>query len=288
MDFSPSVIRPPVREVVRQAVRNPLILAASGGPSLTAQVQALFASRNGGMWDFGDLSTLFQDTAGATPVTAAGQSIARVNDKSGNSANCTQATGISQPLYQVVSTYGCAQFDGANDILQATGINLSSANKALIGLAFKPNTSGLSLAYEYSANASLNDGSFYVALNEGGSGLHNLKAHATGGGLGDTVQPSSALALAATTLVEYIDLTQAAALSKITARINGAAASLSSVADGGDSPGNFGNYDLFMGARSGGSVASNMNLYRAFVREGSATAGEQLILENWLRESCGV
>jgi hypothetical protein len=209
-----------------------------------------------------------------------------VREIPGNHA--TQSTAGSRPLYQVVSSYGCAQFDGANDILQATGINLSSANKALIGLAFKPNTSGLSVAYEYSANATHHDGSFYVALNEGGSGLHNLKAHATGGGLGDRVQPSSALALAATTLVEYIDLTQAAALSKITARINGAAASLSVIDDNNDSPSNFGNYDLFMGARSDGSFASNMNLYRAFVREGSATAEEQLILENWLRESCGV
>lgn len=44
--------------------------ALSSGSSLTAQVQALFASRNGGMWDFSDMSTLRQDAAGTTLVTA--------------------------------------------------------------------------------------------------------------------------------------------------------------------------------------------------------------------------
>jgi len=61
-----------------------LILKAGGFKlSPTAQLQAMFASgRIGGMWDFGDTATLFQDTAGATPVTAVTQPIGMVLDKS--------------------------------------------------------------------------------------------------------------------------------------------------------------------------------------------------------------
>ena len=81
-----------------------LILKAGGVKmSLTAQVQALFAGgKVGGMWDMGDTATLFQDAAGATPVTAVTQPIGRVNDKSGNGNHATQATAGSRPLFSAL------------------------------------------------------------------------------------------------------------------------------------------------------------------------------------------
>lgn len=274
--------------LTRQLTRFAPVLF-NGGSSLTAQVQALFTGgKVGGMWDMGDIATLFQDTAGATPVTAVTQPIGRVNDKSGLGNHATQPTAGSRPLYQVVSGYGCAQFDGANDLLQVSGINLSATDKVLIGLAFKPNTTALSVAMEYSTTAVSSTGAFYVSLNEGGTGKHNMLANNGGGGGLDVVTLSSAVALAPTVLIDYIDLAQLVSTAKHSVRVNGASAGTTSIIDGPDVAGNFGNYDLFLGARSGGSVPSNMNLYRAFVLAGSSTAGEQLILENWLRESCGV
>ncbi len=75
-------------------------VAAMGGFSPLS----LFAASEPGLWyDFGDLSTLFQDTAGTTPVTAAGQSVARINDKSGRGNHATQATAAQRPQYQVYS-----------------------------------------------------------------------------------------------------------------------------------------------------------------------------------------
>jgi len=208
-----------------------------------------------------------------------------IKELPGNHA--TQPTAGWRPLYQVVSGYGCAQFDGANDILQVTGINLSATDKVLIGLAFKPNTTALTVAMEYSPTAVSSPGAFYVSLNESGTGKHNMLANNGGGGL-DVVTLSSAVALAPTVLIDYIDLAQLASIAKHSVRVNGASAGITSIIDGPDVAGNFGNYDLFLGARSGGSAPSNMDLYRAFVLAGSSTAGEQLILENWLRESCGV
>jgi len=51
------------------------------------------------MWDMGDTATLFQDAAGATPVTAVTQPIGRVNDKSGLGNHATQPTAGSRPLF---------------------------------------------------------------------------------------------------------------------------------------------------------------------------------------------
>jgi len=72
----------PLSSPLKNPVRD-VFSPAGGKPSLTAQVQALFAGgKVGGMWDMGDTATLFQDAAGATPVTAVTQPIGMVLDKS--------------------------------------------------------------------------------------------------------------------------------------------------------------------------------------------------------------
>lgn len=50
--------------------------------------------------DATDLTTLWQDTGATTPITADGQTVARVDDKSGNSRNSTQATSSLRPAYK--------------------------------------------------------------------------------------------------------------------------------------------------------------------------------------------
>lgn len=67
----------------------------------------------GGFYDFSDTSTLFQNTAGTTPVTANGQSIFRVNDLSGNGNDLTAPSGA--PTW---NSSGYASFDGVNDYLR--------------------------------------------------------------------------------------------------------------------------------------------------------------------------
>lgn len=62
--------------------------------------ESLFAGGENGAWfEPSDLTTLFQDTAATVPVTAPGQAVARINDKSGNARNATQATTSARPTY---------------------------------------------------------------------------------------------------------------------------------------------------------------------------------------------
>jgi hypothetical protein len=68
---------------------------------------SLFAASEPGVWyDPSDLTTMFQDTAGTTPVTTPGQTVARINDKSGRGNNATQATTASRPTYGIVPLGG--------------------------------------------------------------------------------------------------------------------------------------------------------------------------------------
>lgn len=82
-------------------------------------------------FDFSDLSTLFQDTGATSPVTTTGQSIARINDKSGNSRNATQATPAAQPTYSTSSTINgraIGSFDGG-DRLGTSAVDLTSTQQ---------------------------------------------------------------------------------------------------------------------------------------------------------------
>lgn len=91
---------------------NPYLFGAAA-PWTPAQ---LFASSEKGVWyDPSDLSTLFQDSAGTTPVTAVEQPVGRILDKSGNAFHATQATSAARPVYRSrynFLTYS-EQFDNA-------------------------------------------------------------------------------------------------------------------------------------------------------------------------------
>lgn len=72
-----------------------------------------------GWFDPSDLGTLWQDTAGTVPVTADGQSVARMDDKSGNGLHAVQATASKRPAYRTDGALHWLQFDDVDDILSA-------------------------------------------------------------------------------------------------------------------------------------------------------------------------
>lgn len=60
---------------------------------------SLFANGEQGVWyDPSDFTTMFQDSAGTTPVTAVEQPVGRILDKSGRGNHATQSTGTKRPV----------------------------------------------------------------------------------------------------------------------------------------------------------------------------------------------
>ena len=87
--------RKPTRSPIAQAVRAITDPGVGGGfnPAL------LFAAGEQGAWyDPSDMSTLFQDSAGTTPVTAVEQPVGLVLDKSGNGNHASQPTAAARPV----------------------------------------------------------------------------------------------------------------------------------------------------------------------------------------------
>ena len=92
-----------MRNLAFRGLRLPRLgaMMRSGGGAVPFSIADLFASSEQGAW-YGpsDLSTLFQDGAGTTPVTTAGQPVGRMLDKSGNDNHATQAIAAARPIYQ--------------------------------------------------------------------------------------------------------------------------------------------------------------------------------------------
>jgi len=75
------------------------IVSLSCGATEEFSPASLFTSGVQGAWyDPSDYSSLFQDSAGTTPVTAVEQPVGRMLDKSGNNNHATQATTASRPV----------------------------------------------------------------------------------------------------------------------------------------------------------------------------------------------
>lgn len=81
----------------------------------------LFAANEYGAWyEPSDLTTLFQDAAGTIPVTAAGQSVGLMRDKSGNDLHVAVTDNSYRPtLTQDINGRYCLQFDGVDDHMTA-------------------------------------------------------------------------------------------------------------------------------------------------------------------------
>ena len=92
----------------------------------------LFINGEQGAWyDPSDLSTMFQDSAGTTPVTGVGQPVGLILDKSGNDNHASQATAASRPLLQNDGVNNYLAFDGVDDRLSTSAINMSTSTLTL-------------------------------------------------------------------------------------------------------------------------------------------------------------
>lgn len=128
-----------------QSAGKPKGWAAAGGgivpvgAPLSFSLAAFMAAQSDGLWlDFSSPARLFQNTDEATPVTATGQVIGRVNDRrtgTNSPRNATQATAAAKPKYQTTG----AAFDGVDDNL-LTGYTAGAGANFIVAKVTVPGT----------------------------------------------------------------------------------------------------------------------------------------------------
>ncbi len=103
-------------------IRSPLDGIISPFASRRFTPSLLFrANEPGYVYDLNDMTTLFKDTAGTLPVTAAGDAVARRNDKSGRGNHATQSDLTKRPLYSLLPANGVRNLaNGSADVGNTT------------------------------------------------------------------------------------------------------------------------------------------------------------------------
>ena len=221
----------------------------------------LFGSSEQGVWyDPSDLSTLFQDTAGTTPVTTAGQTVGLMLDKSGNDLDATQATAAARPTYQTDGTYHWLSFDGVDDFMVTPTITPSIDKAQVFSGQHCNNNTGFQIVAELSTSSDSNSGSFRLERNTTSHGyqIGNVAARI----LRRTVDS------APTTDVVNINFDYASGGS-VDSRLNGVQSEWTTVVLNTLPAINFGNYPMYIGARAGLNSFFNGNIYSLVTRFGA-------------------
>lgn len=248
--------------------------------SQDAIILAMFASGVQGAWyDPSDFSTLFQDAAGTIPVTATGQPVGKILDKSGFENHLTQATEANRPLLQQDDLgYYYLDYDGVNDILSAS-VDFSATDKMTVAASFKT-----AVATDYtvlSFGAMLSEaGSFDLGTFSGGAILYRTGTTPFGARAGATMGAST-FTLSAT--IDFAGDTHAEENPAL--RVNGAQYALTDYGSADTGASNFGNHTLGLG---GGYGIFDGRIYGAMVFDRVLDVNQLEIVERFLNRKSGL
>lgn len=249
-----------------------LALAIDKAASFSAIASFTPASLSPAVWyDPSDLTTLFQDTAGTTPITTAGQGVARINDKSGNGLHLTQATAANAPTYQVDGNgKPYLLFDGVNDYLSSASSVAGNTQSIVTAVAATSTTAGATLL---NMDVSSTDRLLIRAL--------NIAAGFIGGWNNGTTTTGKSATGSPTPNVLTVEVDKTAP--SVGLRANAVA---SSTVASGATPG--ATLGTFLGSSNGTALFFAGNFY-GLVQLARAFAGtERASLETYLGAKCGV
>jgi hypothetical protein len=269
---------------VASATSNGIVVTAA--PSFSPL--SLFAAGEQGVWyDPSDFSSMFQDAAGTVPVTAVGQPVGKILDKSGRNNHATQATAASRPvLQQDGNGKYYLGFDGVDDSMVTAAINFTATDKlSVVGGLYKASDANSIIVLELSTNSGSTNGTFLLRTPYA-AGQTSLSWNLRGDASSVYYLNNGYAAPTTKVLTAIMDLAQASLALELIPRINGVV--VQSDGSGGTAGGgNFGNYPLYIGARVGNTQPLNGRLYPLIIRGALSSAQEIADTETWVNGKTG-
>lgn len=250
----------------------------SGGPL------NLFANGEQGAWyDPSDLSTLFQDAAGTTPVTADGDPVGLMLDKSGNGNHATQPVSADRPIYRTDGMLHWLEFNGTNHCLTTAAIDFTGTNQKTAMLAVdKRGADGVfRTAIETSFNINNQRGILLSAPSGDPSANYRVRVNA-GGAAENISSPSGAFSGQTRNVISGI---HAPGVVGTQLRVDGSIVA-SGLAAGND--GAFENHRMGIGARAGSSNHFLGDIFGIVVVGDYANEDAVYAAENYLAKLAGV
>jgi hypothetical protein len=242
---------------------------------------ALFALGQQGAWyDPSDLSTLFQDAAGTIPVTATGQPVGLMRDKSGRGNHATQPTAASRPIFRDVGGLRYLECDGVDDGMVTGSINFTDTDKMFVCAGVrKLSDAATAVLLELSPNTSVSAGAFAVTA-------PNFTAEASYGSRSAGTTQSSAVALGSPSPISSV-VSAISAISTDTnsIRVNGVQRATVATDQGA---GNYSNNPLYLFRRGGTSLPFTGFFYGAIIAGAAYSAAQIASAERYLAGKSGV
>ena len=258
-----------------------LALARIYGGATSFTPASLFASGEQGVWyDPSDMSTMFQDSAGTIPVTAAGQPVGKILDKSGRGNHASQATAAKRPLLQTSGGLWYLQFDGVDDALSTGNINLTTTNK--LGCFFgarKLSDASAGMLVELTIESNVYNG-FYISAPEG-VGDYGVRVSSGAG-----YNHATFNAPITNVFSGNWDRSAASLSLGVVDRFNGVLNTTNPTGTLTNTA--YPNLPLFIGSRAGSSFPFNGNLYQLVVLGRTPTALETTNTEAYIAAKSGV
>lgn len=248
----------------------------AGAADPSAAIAALFASGEQGAWyDPSDMSTLSQDNAGTVPVTAVGQPVGYIRDKSGR-GNHLQAMGALATL----QADGARRYlDGISDGFATQTINMTGNGVLTVCTGIRKTTdAAIAIVAEFSGNLNSSNGAWYIAapIDPGQAGV-SFVAKGTNAQYLDSMGFASPIS---TVITAQANL--ATPLTNM--RVNGAQTATTA---GDLGTGTFGNHQMYVGRRGSGGNNFTGRLYGLIVRGAASSAAQVASLEAYMNGKTG-
>lgn len=267
-------LRPIVRSLIRQPLRLPTERRGGWLP-----LSLFAAGEQGGWWDPSDFGTMFQDSAGTTPVTAVGQPVGLIRDKSGRGNHRTQGTAASRPtLQQDGSGFFYLSYDGVDDGMATGSVDFTGTDKITICTGIlKASDAVRGAVIGLGSSPTVAAGGFNIEAP--GSALGNFA-----GNIGGTTQIAFTFAQAApfSTVLTVADDISAPLF---TVRSNGTVKGTSASSQG---TGTFTNNPLFFARQAGTSNPFNGREYQTIIRGAASTAAQIAQAERFVGSRMGI
>lgn len=184
-----------------------------------------------------------------------------------------QSTAINRPtLEQDANGKYYLAFNGTNTRMQSGAIGFTSNALTLVAGVYKASDAATGVIIEASADASANNGAFYLqAANAAGANYQILVR----GSASDTSTPSVAAPdVSVISVSATLGATGSLLVRRDATEITNSTPSFGAV--------NFGNYQLFIGHRSGGFLHFNGGLYGLIIRDTDSTTAEIEMMEQYM------
>jgi len=256
------------------------VIYASQSVAPVFDPEDLFQNSEQGAWyDPSDLSTMFQDAAGTTPVTADGQPVGLIRDKSGRNNHASQATAAKRPLYKTDGTLHWLQFDGVNSALATASIDFTVTGNVTVFIGIDKLSDATVGTVFGIGDVNVNNRCLYIRA-PGDIGTPTYRIGMKGPAWAEA---NGGIATAPVTNV-ITDIAQCAA-PRQELRIN----AVSSVVNT-DNPAmpTFGNLPIYIAETGSGMQYSNSHIYSLIALGRLATTQEITDTETWVANKTGI